>query len=124
MPIDIRTFDTAAETELQEATNPERVLQFLAANPDQAFRRGEIAERADIDENSIGPVLDRLSQKELVRHKGIYWAITDDLERLTQAEQFQRLADRLNTRDGGFDYEEWRAYAGERPVSGTEAIDD
>ena len=124
MPIDIQTFDAAAEAELQKATNSERILRFLAANSDQAFRRGELAERVDIEENSTGPVLNRLDQKGLVRHKGVYWTITDNSDRLMQAEQFQRLTERLNEQDKGFDYDEWRAYAGERPEPESEAMDE
>ncbi|WP_241431928.1 hypothetical protein [Natrialba chahannaoensis] len=30
-------------------------------------------------------VLSRLEDRALVRHKGAYWALTDDLERLRQA---------------------------------------
>ena len=70
MAIDIETFENTLEEGLRETSNPERVLRFLVDNDDTAFKTGEIAKEADINENSISTVLGRLEARDLVRHKG------------------------------------------------------
>jgi predicted transcriptional regulator of viral defense system len=81
MPIDIETFDTASEDRLRQGeTNAERVLSFLAANADQAFASSEIATETEVSRNSIGAVLSRLKERDLVRHRGHYWAIGKEKE--------------------------------------------
>lgn len=81
MPIDIDRFETAPEGELAARsdgpTNAEKVLSFLAANPDKAFTPKEIREATDVPRGSIGVVLSRLEERGLVRHRGEYWAIGD-----------------------------------------------
>ena len=73
MPISADEFD-----ELEEKTNSERVVEFLAENDDKAFKASEIVEATEVDSNSIHPVLKRLRGRELVRHKPPYWAIGDE----------------------------------------------
>ena len=75
MPISIDEFGSR-DSERGE-TNRERVVRFLANNPDKAYRAIEIAEATDINKNSIHPVLQRLKKQELVRHKRPYWTIGD-----------------------------------------------
>lgn len=113
MTIDIETFETTPEEELREQSNPERVLQFLVANDDQAFKPVEIAERVGINKNSISTVLSRLADRELVRHKGDYWAIGHE-ERLRSFGQYRRATERLNDRYGREDKDEWREHAPEK----------
>lgn len=80
MPIDIRRFDEEPPDalDLQEGTQPHRILVFLAENDDQAFTQTEIHEETGISRGSVGAVLSRLDDRGLVRHKGRYWAIGDD----------------------------------------------
>jgi hypothetical protein len=79
MPIDIDRFDHAPEDELRAGgpTNAEIILDFLAANADQAFTPKEIHERTDVARGSVGAVLSQLDDRDLVRHRGEYWAIAD-----------------------------------------------
>jgi DNA-binding IclR family transcriptional regulator len=110
MAIDIETFEGTPTEELGEPTNPERVLRFLLANDDQAFKAAEIVEGADVNRNSISTVLARLEERELVRHKGEYWAI-GETERIRSFGRYQRATERLNEQFGPEDREEWRKHA-------------
>ncbi|MWV40519.1 Rrf2 family transcriptional regulator [Natrialba sp. INN-245] len=107
MSIDIEDFEERAPEELEEPSNAERVLRFLYENSDKAWKAATIAERADVNENSISTVLNRLKEQDLVRHKGSYWAITDDTERLRRAHQFHRTIQRFDDLYGEEDREEW-----------------
>lgn len=110
MSIDIETFEETPEEELREMSNPERVLQFLATNDDRAFKAAEIAERTEVNRNSISTVLARLEDRGLVRHKGEYWAIGDP-ERIRSFDGYQRATERLNERFGSEDVAAWRDHA-------------
>lgn len=107
MPIDIRQFDESSDDDLREQTNAERVIEFLAHNDEQAYTRTEIVEGTGVDTNSIGPTLTRLRERGLVRHKGEYWAITNDRERLQNAASLSSVLRRLDEQDGGFDLDKW-----------------
>lgn len=113
MTIDIETFETTPAEELRELSNPERVLRFLVDNDDRAFTAVEIAERTGVKKNSISTVLARLEERELVRHKGDYWAV-GDAERLRSFGQYRRATERLNDRYGPEDEAEWREHAPEK----------
>jgi DNA-binding IclR family transcriptional regulator len=80
MPISIDQFDDepADVLDLQEGTQPYRIIQFLAENSDKAFTQTEIHEATDIKRGSVGSVLSRLEDRGLVRHRGRYWAIAED----------------------------------------------
>lgn len=110
MPIDIETFSEASDEELTEVTNAERVVRFLFRNDDKAFTPSEIAEGAGVKTNSISTVLRRLRERDLVKHKGDYWAIGDK-ETVRDAFQFHRTLDDLNERFGAEDVDEWREHA-------------
>lgn len=112
MPIDIETFDGVSEEELSEPTNAEKVLRFLVANDDKAFTPSEIADGTGVKGGSVSTVLRRLEERELVRHKGEYWAL-DDEETVRDAYQFHRSMDDLDERFGEEDIDEWRDYAAE-----------
>ncbi|WP_312910895.1 MarR family transcriptional regulator [Natronosalvus caseinilyticus] len=107
MSIDIDEFEDRSSAELEEPSNAERVLRFLFENSDKAWKASTIAERADVNENSISAVLNRLKERDLVRHKGSYWAITDDTERLRRAHQFHRTVQRFDELYGEEDRDEW-----------------
>ncbi|WP_435183728.1 MarR family transcriptional regulator [Halobellus sp. EA9] len=110
MPIDIETFAEASDEELSEVTNAERVVRFLSRNDDKAFTPAEIADGAGVKRSSISTVLRRLRERDLVRHKGDYWAIGDE-ERVRDAFQFHRVTASLNERFGAEDAAEWREHA-------------
>ena len=80
MPISIDRFDEQAADvlDLQEGTQPYRILQFLAENSEQAFTQTEIHEAMDIERGSVGAVLSRLEERSLVRHRGRYWTVAED----------------------------------------------
>ena len=107
MSIDIDKFDERSPGELDELSNAERVIRFLYANRDKAWKAKEIARQAGVNENSIHPVLTRLEGRELVRHKGAYWAITNDLDRLRQAYDVHRATRLFNDLYGEEDRDEW-----------------
>lgn len=107
MAIDIEEFESADEAALGGRTNAERVLAFLAERGNKAFRQTEIAEGADVERGSIGPVLSRLEERGLVRHKGVYWAIGDP-DRLRDAGQVSSTLRLLDEKLGEEDPESWR----------------
>lgn len=118
MSIDIERFEDEDSEALDEPTNAERVLTFLAQHDDRAWKQSEIAERTGVKRGSIGPVLGRLHRQDLVRHRGEYWAITDDRERLRSAVDLHRVTERLDDRFGVERKSDWVATeqgdAGER----------
>ncbi|WP_058366682.1 MarR family transcriptional regulator [Haloparvum sedimenti] len=80
MPIRIDRFDEgpADLLDLQEGTQPYRILLFLAEHDDAAFTQTEIHEATGIKRGSVGAALSRLEDRGLVRHHGRYWAVADD----------------------------------------------
>lgn len=97
-------------------TNAERVLRFLARNDDRAYRAVEIAEATGIVENSIHAVLDRLAERELVRHREPYWAIGDPAV-VREAAVFGSVAAHLDDVLGPESRAEWLAAAREGDAS-------
>lgn len=79
MPIDIERFEEGDEGDLRAGgrTNAETILAFLASHREQAYTPREIHEATGIARGSVGVVLSRLEERDLVRHRGEYWAITD-----------------------------------------------
>ena len=110
MPIDIDTFTEASTEELSGITNAEKVIRFLYQNRDKAFTPSEIAEGTGVKKTSISTVLRRLEERELVQHKGDYWALGDE-ERVRDAYRFHQTMDDLDERFGAEDIDEWRQHA-------------
>lgn len=112
MPIDIETFESASAARLEEPqeTNADRVMRFLASNPDRAFTQSEIRDATGVKAGSISVVLSRLEDRDLVRHKGTYWALgeDDDVAAYTGFLESTRAA---NDRFGEEDVEEWLEHA-------------
>lgn len=77
VPIGIDDFEAQpdAALDIREGTQPHRVLSFLAANDGRAFTQSEVHEATGINRGSVGAVLSRLEDRDLVRHRGRYWAI-------------------------------------------------
>lgn len=112
VPIDIDTFDEASGEDLAEPTNAERVVRFLLRNDDRAFTPAEIADGAGVKRSSIGTVLRRLADRDLLRHKGDYWTIGDE-DGVRDAFDFHRTVRDLDERLGEEDLDEWRDHAAE-----------
>ncbi len=109
MPVRIEEFETG---NLPDGPSvPEQVLLYLYTNRDKAFTRSEIAAGVTEDPNTVGTALSRLKQRDLVRHKGGYWAIIEDLQRVTDAYDLHTATERLNDEDGGIDPNEWETAA-------------
>lgn len=108
MPISIDDFEGADD----EPTNAERVVRFLLANRDKAYRATEIADETEVNENSIHPVLKRLRERGLVRHKPPFWAIGAP-EHVHEAFVFGSTASFLDEEFGSESREEWLKAADE-----------
>lgn len=104
MPISIDEFESRDSDDHE--TNAERVVQFLARNRDKAYKAIEIAAATDIDENSIHPVLNRLEERGLVRHRQPYWAI-GDLDAVRNAMVLSSTTEFLDEALGPESREEW-----------------
>ena len=99
MPITIDEFESGDLGD--DESVPFRVATFLAENCDHAFTRSEIAEALEVVPNVVGGALSQLNKAELVRHRGRYWAITDNTERLQSAYNLHRLTELLNEQEEG-----------------------
>ncbi|WP_281194432.1 helix-turn-helix domain-containing protein [Halorubrum sp. F4] len=111
MSIDRETFENTSEDELEELSIPDRVLAFLAAHEDRAFKAREIASRIGIDEGAVSTALSRLKDRALVEHKATYWAVTDDTDRLDGYSGYERATTLFNDRLGEEDGESWHEHA-------------
>jgi len=89
MPISKDQFEEIDEdesgTKPTPGTNPAKVLDFLRANPSEAFTRSEISEATGIPDGSIGPTLVRLREQGRVDHRGHYWRVSDHEESIGAA---------------------------------------
>jgi len=113
MPVRIEEFEAG---ELPSGPSvPEQILTYLYANREKAFTRSEIATGIDEELNTVGTALSRLKQRNLVRHKGEYWAITNDLDRVADAYALHSITERLDEDDGGIEPDEWDAAAPDEP---------
>mgnify|MGYP000560229185 FL=1 len=112
VPIDIEQFTDATDEGPTRTTNGERIVRFLAANDDKAFTPAEIADGTDVKRSSVGTVLRRLEDRDLVRHKGDYWAI-GNAETVRDAFDFHRTVEDLDDQYGAEDVSEWREHAAE-----------
>ena len=113
MPVRIEEFETGNLS--NGPSVPEQVLTYLYTNRNKAFTRSEIATGIDEDPNTVGTALSRLKGRNLVRHRGEYWAITEDLNRLKNAYELHAITERLNEEDEGIDPDEWDAVAPDEP---------
>lgn len=113
MPVRIEDFESGNLP--QGPSVPEQVLAYLQAHSDRAFTRSEIATGIDESANAVGTALSRLKDRDLVRHKGKYWAVTDDTERVAAAYDLHVTTERLDVEDGGIDPDEWANAAPDEP---------
>jgi len=112
MAIDRDEFEAADPS--GDATNAERVGRFLLRHRDKAFKAREIAERTDVEENSIHPVLGRLLDRGLVRHKRPYWAV-GDVDDVMSALAYHETVEFLDEELGSESRGEWLEAASEMP---------
>jgi Mn-dependent DtxR family transcriptional regulator len=113
MPVRIEDFE---EGNLPQGPSvPEQVITYLYTNRNKAFTRSEIATGIDEEPNTVGTALSRLKQRNLVRHRGEYWAITEDLDRVSDAYELHSITERLDENDGGIDSAEWDAETPDEP---------
>lgn len=113
MPVSIDEFESG---DLPEGPSvPEQVITHLYTNRDAAFTRAEIATAIGEDPNTVGTALTRLKERGLVRHRGNYWAITADRQRVAGAYDLHGVSQRLDESDGGISAAEWDAVAPDHP---------
>ena len=115
MSIDRETFERSSEDEPQELSSTDRVLGFLAVNDEKAFKAPEIARRTELDDGVVSTAQSRLKRRDLVEHKGQYWAITTDEQRLTDHDGYARTTALLNEQFGEEDREAWQEHAPDAP---------
>lgn len=115
MSIDRETFEQSSEEELKDLSTADHVLGFLGANDDRAFKTAEIARQTDIDKEAVSTALSRLKKRDLVDHKGTYWAVTTDEQRLNAHDGYARATKLFNEQFGEEDREEWKSHAPESP---------
>jgi len=113
MPVSIEEFESG---DLPEGPSvPEQVITYLYTHRSAAFTRSEIATAIAEDPNTVGTALTRLKDRNLVRHRGQYWAITEDEQRAAAAYDLHDISQRLDEADGGIDSEDWDAVAPDQP---------
>jgi predicted transcriptional regulator of viral defense system len=112
MPISADRFDDIDPDDEGPApeTNARAVLDFLAANPDQAFTQSELVETTGVAQGSIGPTLVRLRERGRVDHRGRYWRISDH-ERSVGAAAGHANEVAASREDETFAYDQWQEYA-------------
>lgn len=115
MSIDRETFERSSEGELEELSVTDRVLGYLGSHADCAFKAREVADRTDLDEGAVSTALSRLKERNLVEHKGTYWAITTDERRLDDYDGYARATALFNRQFGEEDREAWRAHTPDEP---------
>lgn len=95
--------DDGVEWTIREGSNAHRILAFLLKDPERGFTPSEIAEATEVPKGSVGPTLQRLLERDLVRHKQPYWSAARD-DRVASYEamfaSMESLADRYG--DGGW----------------------
>ncbi|WP_436931274.1 hypothetical protein [Halosimplex halobium] len=113
MPVSIDEFESG---DLPEGPSvPEQVITYLHTHRDAAFTRSEIATAIDENPNTVGTALTRLKERDLVRHRGQYWAITEDEQRVAAAYNLHDVSEQLDEADGGIESEYWDAAAPDQP---------
>ncbi|WP_136601249.1 MarR family transcriptional regulator [Salinigranum halophilum] len=106
--IDIEEFENADGDEFEERTDTEEIVLFLDEHDDRAWKAAMIAERLGLKTDAVSAILSRLKERELVRHKRPYWAITDDTERLHAAYRLHRHHEQADEQYGAERLEELR----------------
>lgn len=93
-----------ADARIVEDSNAHGILRFLAKHPEIGFTPSEIADALDLPRGSVGPTLQRLDERGLLRHKEPYWSI--DKDRLAAYESMLLSMDVIESRS---EEEAWSA---------------
>ena len=117
MPVEFDNYVDSKEVNdfdwtLREGSNAHTVLLFLAEHPDQGFTPKEIHEATDIPRGPVGKTLQRLEERQLVRHSEPYWAIGNDDRIGTYVGMLSSL-ETIIDREGTENLDEWRNAATE-----------
>jgi transcription initiation factor IIE alpha subunit len=115
MPVEFKEYRESSEGEgvdwtLREGSNAHKVLAFLSEHPEQGFTPKEIHEATGVTRGSVGKTLQRLKERQLVRHAEPYWAIGDE-DRVNTYLSMVSSLDAIAEREGTEDYNEWRTAA-------------
>ena len=117
MPIDSTEFEEMEEgsddVSMRERADARRIIAFLLNNLDHAYCPVEIAERTEIEETRTGAILERLKERDIVRHKGVYYTIDPDA--LNRFQMMHQTMEAVNKRYPREDKSEWDEYAVEQP---------
>jgi DNA-binding transcriptional ArsR family regulator len=81
-----------------EGSNAHTILSFLLEHPETGFTPSEIAEATGTPKGSVGPTLQRLESRDLVRHREPYWAAGTS-ERVAAYEAMLRSMDAIDARE-------------------------
>lgn len=92
---------------LREGSNAHRILAYLAEHPEQGFTPKELQEATGVARGSVGKTLQRLEERQLVRHAEPYWAIAED-DRVGEYLGMLSSLEAITAREGTEHYEEWR----------------
>lgn len=85
MPVEFDAYQPdQGRIDLIEGTNAWKLLSVLLEHRGVGFTAKELHDQTGVARGSVNPTLNRLEQAGLVRHKGDYWAATED-DRLAAA---------------------------------------
>lgn len=111
MVVEFEEYEESTDEEfdwtLQAGSNSHKILAFLAEHPDQGFTPKEIHDATGVTRGSVGKTLQRLEERQLVRHAEPYWAIGEDDRVGTYLSMVSSL-ETISQREGTEDYDEWR----------------
>lgn len=102
MPVQFDDYENHAndaEWTPRSGSNAQMILSFLLEHSNKGFTPSEIAKATEIRKGSVGPTLQRLEKRDLVRHKEPYWAISTD-DRLAAYEGMLLSMEALDERYG------------------------
>lgn len=77
MPVHFEEYEaanTGIEWAIDPGSNAYTILTFLTQHPETGYKPQEIHEATDVPRGSVGTTLQRLENRELLRHKEPYWA--------------------------------------------------
>ena len=115
MPVEFEEYRKSSSSDgfdwtLREGSNAHTILSFLAEHPEQGFTPKELHEATGVARGSVGKTLQRLEERQLVRHAEPYWAIGEN-DRVDTYLGMVSSLDAVAEREGTEDYEEWREAA-------------
>jgi DNA-binding transcriptional ArsR family regulator len=104
MPVHFDDYESS-DAAVEVGSNAGQILQFLARSPEKGYRPAEIYEALDLARGSVGPTLNRLKERGLVRHKEPYWAIAVEQEEVANLLHISDAYEMMDARYGEEDFE-------------------